>query len=74
MGKQGFEMAAQVRTADDILWTKFLLLLPNYYTHEEITTPMTALIEKWATIDVKSFSKQNLRLLKQANEHTIFKV
>ena len=29
MGKQGFEMAAQVRTADDILWTKFLLLLPK---------------------------------------------
>ena len=29
MGKQGFEMAAQVCTADDILWTKFLLLLPK---------------------------------------------
>ena len=29
MGKQGFEMAAQVRTADDILWTKFPLLLPK---------------------------------------------
>ena len=29
MGKQGFEMASQVRTADDILWTKFLLLLPK---------------------------------------------
>ena len=29
MGKQGFEMAAQVYTADDILWTKFLLLLPK---------------------------------------------
>ena len=27
MGKQGFEMAAQVRKADDIIWTKFLLLL-----------------------------------------------
>ena len=29
MGKQGFEMAVQVCTADDILWTKFLLLLPK---------------------------------------------
>ena len=29
MGKQGFEMAAQVCTADDILWTKFFLLLPK---------------------------------------------
>ena len=29
MGKQGFEMAVEVCTADDILWTKFLLLLPK---------------------------------------------
>ena len=29
MGKQGFEMAAEVRTADDIVRTKFLLLLPK---------------------------------------------
>ena len=29
MGKQGFEMAVQVCTVDDILWKKFLLLLPK---------------------------------------------
>ena len=30
VSEQGCEMAAQVRTADDILWTKFLLLLPTF--------------------------------------------
>ena len=29
MGKQGFEMAVEVCTTDDNLWTKFLLLLPK---------------------------------------------
>ena len=30
MGKQGFEMAAQMCTADDILQTKFLLPSPKF--------------------------------------------
>ena len=30
MGKQGFEMAAQVCAVDDCLWTKFLLDLSKF--------------------------------------------
>ena len=58
-----FQMAVQVCTADDILWNSFFSCR-NYYIHEEITTPMTALIYKWATIDVKPFLIQKLRFLK----------
>ena len=70
MGKQGFEMAAQVCAADDCLWTKFLLDLSKFWFSTNCGN--IEIGDNWDD-EVWTLKARDWDWLKQTYEHMIFK-
>ena len=71
MGKQEFETAAQVCAVDNILWTKFLLLLPKF-SYSRINQDSCDCATIGIGDDWRGLFKTKIEIMK-TNEHTTFR-